>query len=460
MGTVQRVFFKISITSRLRSKRSKTPLNGYRMRNSGRSPGPGSHFLKVSPSLCVLFFLLFFLPALTGWSQPAFHLKAELDREPGSLLRQLDYARALRQERNFPPAISLYKELVKQAPQDRLLRLELARLSLEAGFIDAAKTEFAQVLATHRTDLDALAGMVQICEAQQNWDGSMAVCADILKFDEENAFAVLHTAWGQFQKRQYASALTWYSKPGLSETPHMMAGQGYCHLYLGDLIKARQAFENLLKKFPSDPQGLAGLAEVKRLSVTGALEKLQAQANLNPEEAMQTVAQLREQYRIYELLALTEAILARDPKHAKALRERGYGFLRLANWPAAESVFSALLQVEPSTDIRRERMNARKILGRQHEAALDAKEILKTAPADALALKIMGDEWYALGSFEKALDCYERALPADLWAMQGKAWCHLILGDKPKALQGFQTLLAQFPGNLSALEGLKRLNSL
>lgn len=382
-------------------------------------------------------------PSKPGWST----LSAPLREEPGSALLSLDLIDSLERERNFPLALSVLGDLLEEFPENPLLLLKRGSLRLLAGRLLEAKDDFEKVLAQGKKIPDALYGLVRVQEQLQDWERSLVICQDILSEDSGNAFAVLHAGWANFRMNRFEEALKWYSREDLFHRRNMCLGRGWAQIRLNDLARARQAFEEVTASAPQDPEALSGIREVERLQLTGQLEAAPT-TDLLP--------RLREQGRGIEALQLSEALLAKEPMNSTVLLERALLFSANGNWAEVEQCYSLLLAKEPKPEYLRGRMSALYTLGRLAEASAAAKETLKAAPHDTFALKIIADDLYALGKFDKALEYYEK-LPEGLWAWQGKGWCHLILGNLPLARKAFQNLLVHYPGNTAALEGLKRI---
>ncbi|MFZ2959313.1 MAG: tetratricopeptide repeat protein [Candidatus Ozemobacteraceae bacterium] len=421
---------------------------------AAKPPRQAGNFAGTSVFLVVGTFLAL---AGTCMAQPALRLRENLLEEPGSSLLSLKLVDALEQERNFPLALSILGDLLKEFPSNPLLLLKRGNIRLVSGQLLEAKSDFETVLEQGKNIPDALYGLIRIQEIFKDWERSLSLCQTILRENPGNAFAILHSAWACFQMKRFDDALQWYSTTGHSHRREMLLGRGWTLVRLNDLARARQAFEEVTTLNPGDPEGLEGIREVDRLKLNEQLEPLSAVGETDLKQVADLLSKLREQNRITEALKLSEALLAKEPMNATALSERALLFSVIGKWLEAEQCYSLLLKQESKPEYLRGRMSALFSLGRLSEAALDSKEILKIFPKDTLALKIVADDYYALGKFDKALEYYEK-LPEDLWAWHGKGWCHLVLGNLPMARKAFQELLAHYPGNLSALEGLKRID--
>ncbi|MBF0500035.1 MAG: tetratricopeptide repeat protein [Candidatus Riflebacteria bacterium] len=393
--------------------------------------------------------------AETGMAQPVMKLREALREEPGSSLISLKLVDALESDRNFPLAQSVLSDLLQKFPQNPLLLLKRGNIHLMSGQILAAKEDFEKVLETETRLPDAMYGMIKIHEALNDWERSLSLCQTILSDDPGNAFAILHTAWACFRMKRFDEALKWYSHKDHFKRREMVLGRGWTLISLKDLTRARQAFEEITLLNPQDPEALDGIREVERLKLNDQLEAIPVAGEFNLKQAADILPKLRQQGRIIEAFQLSEALLASEPLNSTAISERALLFSMIGKWFEAEQCYSLLIRRETKPEYFRGRMSALFNLGRLSEAAIDAKEILKNAATDTLALKIIADDFYALGKFDKALECYEK-LPEDLWLWQGKGWCNLVLGNKPVARKAFQDLLAHYPGNIVAIEGLRR----
>ena len=403
---------------------------------------------------------LFLTLTVSGWGQLASTswrtATGPLLEEPGSALLTLNLVNSLERDRNFPLAISTLGDLLREYPNNPLLLLKRGNMRLRAGQLLPAKADFEKVLGLGKLDPDALYGLVKIQEVLQDWERSLGLCQTILSVDSGNFFAILHSGWACFQMKRFDEALKWYSHSGHSRQRKMALGRGWTLIRLKETVRARQAFEEVVSLNPYDPEGLEGLREVDRLALNGQMEAVAAIGELDVKQAMELLPSLRQQGRIIEALQVTEAVLAREPLHSGILSEKAQLLALMGRWFEAEQCYSVLLQKENNQEYLRGRMSALFFLGRLSEAAVAAREVLKRTSTDTLALKLIADDLYALGKFNLALEYYEK-LPADLWAWQGKGWCHLVLGNLPAARKAFQDLLARYPGNSAALEGLRRI---
>lgn len=399
-------------------------------------------------SVVVLLIVLGLTGIVSAQSAPGWRtLSAPLLAEPGSVLLSIHLIDSLERDRNFPLALSILGDLLKEFPDNPLLLLKRGNLRLLAGQLLEAKDDYEKVLGQGKKIPDALYGLVRIQERLQDWERSLSICNNILSEDPGNAFAVLHAGWATFQMKRFDEALKWYSFKDLSRRREMCLGRGWALIRLNDLVKARQAFEEITSLNSQDSEALLGIREIERLQLNGQLDA---------SPTIDLLPRLREQGRITEALQFSEALLAKEPMNAIALFERAQLFSAIGKWVEVEQCYALLLSKETKPEYLRGRMSALSSLGRLSEASITAREVLKSSPQDGFALKIIADDFYALGKFDKALEYYEK-LPEGLWAWQGKGWCHLILGNLPQAKKAFQDLLAHYPGNSAALEGLKRI---
>ncbi|MBF0408657.1 MAG: tetratricopeptide repeat protein [Candidatus Riflebacteria bacterium] len=409
------------------------------------------NIIKVS----FLTLILLLTSADTSSAQSSIQIRKTLLDEPGSYLHSMNLINSLEYEGNYPLAISILNELMKDFPQNQFLLLKRGSLYQISGELFKAKEDYEKVLAIDKKIPDAMYGLIKIHEILQDWERSLSLCKNLLSDYQNNAFAVLHAGWACFQMKQFEEALKWYSTKEHHQRREMILGRAWTLIRLKDMKQARNEFEKITALNPWDYEAYNGIREIERLELNQELKEIPIASESNLKQAAELLPKLRAQERFTEAFNLSDSILANEPMNSTALSERAILFSIFGKWFEMAQCYSLLLKKETKPEYYQGRMSALFSLGRLSEAALDANEVLKTSPENVLALKIIADDFYAVGKFKNALEYYEK-LPEDLWAWQGKGWCNLVLGNLPSARKAFQQILACYPGNLSALEGLKR----
>ncbi len=403
--------------------------------------------LRAGPLVVVLWVaaLVFGCPVDLN-AQTSSFFQQHLSQQPGSIVIALQLVDALTREGNLDPAISILDELIARGGQTQLLLLKRAGLQLMNGRPLKAKEDYENVLGESDAPIDAWYGAVSVSERLLDFDRSLALCERLLKQNAVNSFAILHAGWACYNLKRYDEALGWYSRPEYAMARDMRLGRAWTHMKQQTWKKAIAEFRSLLVAFPGDLEAMAGLREAEYRQLNGVV-KDQPTAEVLP--------RLREQGRYLEALQLADALLTQQPDLLGVLAEKALLLSLTGRLKEAEEAYTILIQKRAQMSDRRGRMSVLWSLGRLSEAAKEAREIVQKEPTDVTAVKIIADDLYAMGRFEQALGWYEK-LPEDLWAWLGQGWCHLIAGRNARAEELFRKCLFAYPGNPSAIEGLRR----
>jgi len=380
--------------------------------------------------------------------------------EPGSFLRLFELALAHRRAWNLSGALLALDEVLRIAPRCPAALLLRGEILLDLGRYEAAREAFQLGDEAAPEAPDGTYGLIKLNRALLNWERVLALCKRILSNSPDNAFAVLNSAWAHFNLRNYEDAVRLYDHPVCGKSRVMRLGKGWSLLRSGKVDDARVVFQSLLKELPTDLEALRGKQEVESALLRQNLPGWRVTAALTPEEAasfLDLASRAASLGKISEALDLWGYVMQGRPDNASACLGLAGAYSSLGNWGQASYYYSVVLNRQPDSDALRGKIRALGALGQWADAASLSADLLKKAPADALALSTIAYFRYLLGDFAKACGFYERAGKDDSLMLLGRAWCKFMLKDFQASRNLFKEVLQKEPANVGAIEGLKLL---
>ena len=171
---------------------------------------------------------------------------------------------------------------------------------------------------------------------------------------------------------------------------------------------------------------------------------------------------------LYNLERYLAALIAYDrsiqlnPKSEKAWKGRGDTLYRLERFEAALTSYNKSLQIKPNNaDSLNRKGRALYKLERYQEALSAQNASLKIRPNYARALSDRGVVLIGLGKYQEAVESFDKAqgiepLNPEFWQNKALAWQYLGRNQEAfrlyqEALQAYDTLLQENPGNMTAL---------
>ncbi len=176
---------------------------------------------------------------------------AALKPGPGERRRMAAYYRDLRE---FGRARALLDGLIKEAPEDAGLRLELAALAARTGDRAGALTNLAA--ARERTkDHEALSRIAALYEEQQDHAAARAILADVVRASPRDARARIDLARHDARRGERAPALASLAEAAkLTPDPQERQAMALVYEDLHEYKTARGLVDQLIKEEPRDPQ--------------------------------------------------------------------------------------------------------------------------------------------------------------------------------------------------------------
>ena len=332
-----------------------------------------------------------------GTTPPAKQLTpAEEARE--KLKTQAD--EAYRQQ-EFPKAIELLDQVIKEAPSDHVALYLRASAKVEQGALagnaelirDGLTDSISAVKAEGKSRPDYYLpyffGMSQLSSIEKTLDHA------------KSARSVADGMLRQPLKPEQRSQIL-YQRALLS-------------MQVNENAPARADLEEAVKIAPDHQAAWLALADVTARAdgVDKGLAVFQRAIEKNPREPMLYNNRgmfLQGQGRDQEAIADFSKALEVDPKFTVALSNRGYALLNSAQFEAAEIDLTKSLEADPTDrGILSLRAATRMNLGKLAEAVRDCEEGIKLEPKNPLAYADLGFAQYAAGDFAGALKSFNEA---------------------------------------------------
>lgn len=278
--------------------------------------------------------------------------------------------------------------------------------ALEGGDRATARTKFQEALALDATMVQARSGLAGIHFEEKRYQDAVREATAVVEAeaDDARAWRILYAAHHELgNARESAVALS--RLRALDQeggTAAMLYNEGVDALRLGDRVAARQRFQEALE---SDPELVA------------AIDGLASLLLADGEHA--------------EAAALAERVLAKDPRHQRALTTRYEAYRLMGDEARAEEALAALSAVVPQKGTGR----------------LLQEGIAKFASGDAAGARDL---------FARLLE----AEPDHADAHYRIGVCYVNLGDNAKARQHLERFLALAPRSPEAANAREMLGYL
>ena len=195
----------------------------------------------------------------------AFHkvhvaLRTDKQAQHNLIAAYQQYAKALRNRKDYGAAVTQLQKAVDLFPKDINLRLSLSQAYQHIGKYEHARTELERILAQDADNQNAKTELVN------------------LQIRRGNAL---------MNRKKYAAAAAVFEKiPASEKTIDMHNMIGYLYLVQGEHLKALTTFENILTKHPRNTVAYQNLLSLEsQLEVAIEKMKTAAQTNTNTNEA-------------------------------------------------------------------------------------------------------------------------------------------------------------------------------
>ncbi|MGQ0501338.1 MAG: tetratricopeptide repeat protein [Panacagrimonas sp.] len=315
---------------------------------------------------------------------------------------------------------ALAEKLVKQAKGDQKgeVRMSYARLLLDAGHREAARTQIKAALKRNDKDLDARYALAVMALTDGNLDESESLLKPMAD-DAERADEV-HFQLGRIaeNREQYEQALAHYRKVGSgAQAMDATVRQASVMTRMGQVDEGRALLDRLRQQFPPLAPRIT-LAEGEILTDAGRYEDSLAVYNRALEQAPTDSDLLYGRSLAYEKSGQFEksesdlrAILSRDPTDARAMNALGYMLVvNTTRYEEAQKLIEGALEREPNDAAVIDSMGW--VLfkqGKLPEAREHLQKALGKVPDPEISAHL-GEVLWAMGEREQAKEVWDRAL--------------------------------------------------
>ena len=322
-----------------------------------------------------------------------------------------------------------FEKALQVDPDFTTARINLARIELKHGRLDAAEQQFRMALEKSPNFLSALIGMAGI--AEQRGDRS-----------------------GMFQWLEKArTANSKSSKPGL------LMAQAY--MKSGDKLKALQVASETASSFPNQPGALRmlGLAQLAAGEPNSAVRSLQQLSNLKPSAQNLTLLAKAQQTAKDNAAARDSLQRALEVKadYFPALATLGILELKTGNHDEALRIARQMQQINPGSaagfELEGAALLAQKKMG---EAIAAIEKAYQIQPSGKLAIKL-AQLYGASGDKERALQQLQTWLsktPGDMGSRTVYAVMLQGMGRADEAMMQYEQVLKANPDNVLVLNNL------
>ena len=330
-------------------------------------------------------------------------------------------------------ARSAYEKALALAPGLLPAQLNLARLDVAEGRLDAARRRLAALLAKDSRNVQALTELGRLESAAGRLPEALVLLekARALAPGERAAAMELLALYPRLNRQAEALALAEQLVLARPDDPTVQEALGRARLAVGDPEQAGRAFLRLARLAGNDADRLV------------AVGRLQLAAGDGPNAA-----------------ASAERALAARPGFVPALVLQIEAELRAGAVDRADRFQRSLAQrVGKGAEVSRLAGDIAMARARHQDALRTYRAAFEAAPSSPLALRIFSAA-YRAGQAEEgvaALESWLRRQPGDLVARGALAEASLRLGRLPAARAAYEAVLAGDPNNAAAANNLAQV---
>lgn len=294
-------------------------------------------------------------------------------------------------------AVTDLQSAIARAPQNHVMRLNLAKAYLARGESDPARVQLAEALKLRPDFQIAKILMAQIFLQKQEWGKCLEYANQVLAYDPNEVRGRLLRATAFFGSRDFPAAqkdldMILARYPNLGDALYMTAR---IQLETNQKEKAQATFDRMMKANPSDTRGMLGTVE--------------------------TLLQLG---KSAEAVKSIEAELAKAPERTDIRNALANTAVRVGNYERALPEFQKLLAANPK----------------------DVSVVVRLAEV----YKRMGDDANSIKYFKQA----ETLLPNDPLAPLNLAMIYDRMGKPLESKPIYERVVKLDPGNVLALNNL------
>jgi tetratricopeptide (TPR) repeat protein len=354
-------------------------------------------------------------------------------------------------------AVSDLNSAVSRAPQNHVLRLNLAKAYLSRGDVDQARVQLVEALKIRPDFQIAKIALSQIYLQRGEFAKSLDYANQVLSYDPNDVRGRLLKASALYGSKDYAASrrdletiLERY--PTLNDALYMLAK---LELDSGERDKALEVFQKMSKVNPSDPRGMMGQVETMLQQGQGptAVKLIEAELAKAPErnDVRNALANTAVRVGNYER-ALPEflKLLAANPKDPSVVLRLAEVYKFMGDDANAAKYYKQAQQILPTDPIAP--LQLAMLLERQGKT-IEAKPIyesvLKVDPGNVLALNNVAYILAEQGTdLDLALTYAERAkqkMPGNIDVSDTLGWIYIKKNLSDQAINIFQDLVKKDP---------------
>ena len=349
--------------------------------------------------------------------------------------------------------------LVAKAPQNHLLRFNLARALLAKGEVDAARIQLEEAVKIRADFLVAREVLARIFLTKGDAGRALKESEGVIALDRNNLQAHLirsSALLGMGEKEKAREELNFISK-AYPQNPEARYQVGYLAWQDKDFKRAEQLFGELHKENPKDLRGLVGVVETMASEnhMEGAIKEMEAAVQTEPERrdlrlALGNLFVRSERYD--EAIKLFQGLVDKDPRSADLLFRLAETYRRKGDLNVAIDTFRKSSQAAPNDTASLLQLGLLMDgTGKREQAKPIYEQILRIQPDHPVALNnlafIKAEEGVDL---DQALTMAQRArqkMPNSTDVSDTLGWIYIKKNMSEEAVRVFSDLVSKEPKN-------------
>ncbi len=286
------------------------------------------------------------------------------------------------------------------------------------------------------------------------YDESLAELSGLVRSQPTNAVAKLQLGETLLAMKRLPEAITAFSQAAMDPETHVLAvlRQGEAYAEAGEVAKALERFESLVREGKFVPRGYLGMAGVyqrtdRQKEAEEVLQRAVAAFPKNPEVRLRLGMHLGLVGRYREAITVLGEARTLAPAEPRILKALALGYFREKEWPQAIETTRKLLELAPgSVGDHFFLGTVLEAAGKDAEARGAYERLLAIKPDDVATLNNLAMVLARLKELPRALEIATRAAelaPGEAVVWDTKGWIQYQAGQLPQARASLEKAVVQ-----------------
>lgn len=354
-----------------------------------------------------------------------------------------------------------YEDALEANPEYFFAEVNLARLDLRAGAVDAARSRFASIAERTDNSAEVLLGLAQMAEQQGYVDEGLRLVRQAREENPDVVEPYLMLVEYYLRTEQEAEALSAAQEAAAvkKDDPRVQVSLGRAQVAAGKANEGLATLRGVTERYPQSADGYyhLGAAQIQTEDTNDARHALTKALELEPAHLMAALALGELEMATKNLdnaLNVARKIQQSHPQVAAGYILHGDVLMAQSQPRAAADAYKNALERAPDSKTVLRVYAAHNAAGDASESRQVLEQWLREHPEDVAARLVLATAYQIAGQMDTAVAEYTRVLenePKNLVALNNLAWLYTEQ-DNPRAVEIARQAFEQAPERADVMD--------